>query len=150
MSRAFGGGCALPDGTLIFFGGWHLHGITFDDVWAAYVGDKVTDFFAKLMAVGDSDEAEGIYPSEGTGMLDPRIRMLMSRPRRTIEFQQLLGHLRVLRRSVADSEEENEQEHEEDNEEEVFDSSDEADNGSASEAMGNLLDAMDEGSESES
>eukprot|EP00928_Gymnodinium_smaydae_P061968 TRINITY_DN45917_c0_g1_i1.p1 TRINITY_DN45917_c0_g1~~TRINITY_DN45917_c0_g1_i1.p1 ORF type:complete len:526 (-),score=89.51 TRINITY_DN45917_c0_g1_i1:151-1728(-) len=37
-SRAFGGGCALPDGTIILFGGWHACLGAFDDFVAGRLG----------------------------------------------------------------------------------------------------------------
>jgi len=46
--RGFGGGCCLPDGTVLIYGGWHRRGGTYRDFWAANVGESKTSFFSKL------------------------------------------------------------------------------------------------------
>jgi len=48
MPRILGGGCTLPDGTIILYGGWHPMLGTFDDIWSAHVDGAVTDFCAPL------------------------------------------------------------------------------------------------------
>jgi len=74
-ARAFGGGCGLPDGTVLVYGGWHPRGGTFGDFWAAHAGATPTKFFAELpeapedQDVSDSDSME----------VDPRLRLLISR-----------------------------------------------------------------------
>merc|ERR1712217_970259 len=48
MPRILGGGCALPDGTIILYGGWRPVLGTFDDMWAARVDGVVTPFCTPL------------------------------------------------------------------------------------------------------
>merc|ERR1712032_252110 len=46
--RILGGGCALADGTLLMYGGWHPFLGTFEDVWAAHVDGCITPFCGPL------------------------------------------------------------------------------------------------------
>lgn len=46
--RVFGGGCTLPDGTLLMFGGWHPWRGTSDELWAAHVDGCVTPFCSSI------------------------------------------------------------------------------------------------------
>lgn len=46
--RIFGGGCLLPDGTLLIFGGWHPWRGASDELWAAHVDGWVTPFCSSL------------------------------------------------------------------------------------------------------
>lgn len=47
-SRGFGGGCALPDGTLLLYGGWHAQRGNFSDFWAGHVDGWPTPFCSPL------------------------------------------------------------------------------------------------------
>eukprot|EP00438_Fugacium_kawagutii_P018330 Skav212479 [mRNA] locus=scaffold385:407012:408583:- [translate_table: standard] len=51
-ARAFGGGCALPDGLALVYGGWHPCKGTFADVWVACFDDigRNSAFFKELPA----------------------------------------------------------------------------------------------------
>lgn len=60
--RILGGGCALPDGTLLIYGGWHPYGDTFDDIWAAHVDGVVTPFCKPLCNPASSSESPA-FPS---------------------------------------------------------------------------------------
>eukprot|EP00747_Dinoflagellata_sp_TGD_P037989 gnl/TRDRNA2_/TRDRNA2_139412_c1_seq1.p1 gnl/TRDRNA2_/TRDRNA2_139412_c1~~gnl/TRDRNA2_/TRDRNA2_139412_c1_seq1.p1 ORF type:complete len:139 (-),score=13.01 gnl/TRDRNA2_/TRDRNA2_139412_c1_seq1:171-545(-) len=42
--RILGGGCALPDGTLLLYGGWNPALGTYGDMWAAHVEGYITPF----------------------------------------------------------------------------------------------------------
>ena len=60
-ARAFGGGCALPDGLAMIYGGWHPCRGTFSDVWVACFDDigRASPFFQQLpvpAAVPDEPE----------------------------------------------------------------------------------------------
>ena len=48
--RAFGGGCPLPNGMILVYGGWHPRGGTYSSFWAACVDEvgSKTEFFQKL------------------------------------------------------------------------------------------------------
>lgn len=46
--RILGGGCALPDGSVLIYGGWHPMMGTFDDVWVAHVDGWISPFCAPL------------------------------------------------------------------------------------------------------
>lgn len=46
--RMFGGGCALPDGTILIYGGWHPQWGTYGDLWAAHADGWETPFLEPL------------------------------------------------------------------------------------------------------
>eukprot|EP00930_Biecheleria_cincta_P027071 TRINITY_DN19020_c0_g1_i1.p1 TRINITY_DN19020_c0_g1~~TRINITY_DN19020_c0_g1_i1.p1 ORF type:complete len:299 (+),score=50.13 TRINITY_DN19020_c0_g1_i1:267-1163(+) len=46
--RAFGGGCALPGGSVLIYGGWHPRFGTFRDVWIGHVGSAETELFKQV------------------------------------------------------------------------------------------------------
>ena len=58
--RAFGGGCALPNGMLMVYGGWNPRQGTYNCFWAACVDEvgSKTDFFQKLAEVPQEPEVE--------------------------------------------------------------------------------------------
>jgi len=92
MARAFGGGCSLPDGTVLIYGGWHLNGRTFSDVWAGYAGDKATDFVARLPASTENVQND----EEDDDEMDRRFLPLLARlgGGSQAELRQLLGIMR--------------------------------------------------------
>lgn len=58
--RAFGGGCALPNGMLMVYGGWNPRQGTYNCFWAACVDEvgSKTDFFQKLAEAPQEPEVE--------------------------------------------------------------------------------------------
>jgi hypothetical protein len=123
--RAFGGGCGLPDGTVLVYGGWHPRGGTFGDFWAAHAGASPTKFFAQLPedvpqdATGSEDDMDQV---------DPRLRFLISRlsqggggGAQASQFSRLLWPSALPRR-VADSDDDEDVD-EEDDEPQLADSS---------------------------
>lgn len=52
--RAFGGGCSLPDGSLVVFGGWHPYWGTYDDFWIGHVAGCETHYCTLLCGSGSS------------------------------------------------------------------------------------------------
>lgn len=53
--RAFGGGCALPGGSLLIYGGWHPRLGTFGDVWIGHVGSTETELFKQVPETVDEE-----------------------------------------------------------------------------------------------
>lgn len=120
-ARALGGGCVLADGTLVIYGGWLPRGPTFNDMWAASVGDQETPFVARLAAAGDqapvADEEED--EDDAMAALDPRFLMLLRLGGTNPEdLRRILGevHNNRLREALLQSREE-EREEENDSEE---------------------------------
>lgn len=75
-ARAFGGGCGLPDGTVLVYGGWHPRGGTFGDFWAAHAGAAQTKFFAQLP---EPEVEEGRGNADESGEVDPRLNFFIDR-----------------------------------------------------------------------
>lgn len=48
LPRILGGGCSLPDGTILIYAGWHPVMGTFADLWAAHVDGVVSPFCEAL------------------------------------------------------------------------------------------------------
>lgn len=48
LPRAFGGGCALPGGSVLIYGGWHPRFGTFGDVWIGHAGSAETELFKQV------------------------------------------------------------------------------------------------------
>ena len=59
VPRAFGGGCALPDGLILVYGGWHPSQGTWSDIWAGCFDEvgRTSTFFQQL-PVGQPVEPE--------------------------------------------------------------------------------------------
>jgi len=114
----------LPDGTVLIYGGWHPHGRTFSDVWAAYAGDKATDFVARLPARHQQMQGEEEEEDDEDEM-DRRFHPLLAQLRGGNQAElrrQLLGIMTGqpftrLRQGGEDSGDEDEDEEDEDEEE---------------------------------
>lgn len=120
VARAFGGGCGLPDGTMLIYGGWHQNGRSFSNVWAAYAGDKATDFVARLSAGSERTNEE--EEEEDDDDMERRFLPLLARLGGSqVELRQLLGLMGGrpfvrLQEGDDDSEDEDDEEQEEDEE----------------------------------
>lgn len=77
-ARAFGGGCALPDGLAFVYGGWHPCKGTFADVWVACFDDigRNSAFFQQLPASAPGDPEE---PDEADSADDMAFNLVIRR-----------------------------------------------------------------------
>eukprot|EP00747_Dinoflagellata_sp_TGD_P179153 gnl/TRDRNA2_/TRDRNA2_29471_c0_seq1.p1 gnl/TRDRNA2_/TRDRNA2_29471_c0~~gnl/TRDRNA2_/TRDRNA2_29471_c0_seq1.p1 ORF type:complete len:559 (-),score=62.83 gnl/TRDRNA2_/TRDRNA2_29471_c0_seq1:132-1760(-) len=97
--RAFGGGCALPDGTLLLYGGWHPFMGTFSDVWVAHVDGCPTSFCAQLCAppVISPPTAVAVYKQ-----VTSRYSWARNKLKRLKDFLRSCSRCRATRRPTSD------------------------------------------------
>merc|ERR1719204_951582 len=61
----------------MIYGGWMPRGGTFSDVWAAHIGDKATDFMARLAEQAPQDSSEQDFDDDNDQEMETRLRHIL-------------------------------------------------------------------------
>ena len=118
-ARAFGGGCTLPDGLAMVYGGWHPCKGTFGDVWVACFDDigRNSAFFQQLPVRTEVEEPDVEEPTDESD--DMAFNLVIQRL-----FGQMEGHRMQRMRDDGDDSDSEEEEDDDCDEQDENDSED--------------------------